>query len=252
MEISKSDIENYYNNKNIYIKLCDEKSFIRKMYIDEKKWKIKYMSKLVSEKDNINKVLDIGCATGDFLYIFPFGNEKMGIDICKKNIEFARKKYPEIQFACCDFSEFKSEEQYDVVILSEVLEHIINDEKLLEFAVNHAKIVLINVPLENELEKRIEYGLNKHNDGHLRGYTKNTIIDLIKKVNGKIISDKIIRLNKSWLIYKQCIQKIIRNISLNTIRKEIKFIYNNNIPRSYIIIVEKNNKGDEKFEQTKN
>lgn len=139
----------------------------------------KYSVNLEIEK--IYSVLDIGCATGDFLSMFPYGVKKKGIDICERNIQFAKEKYPQIDFMCSDFYELNKRNigYYDIIIISEILEHIMNDEELLKFAVNHAKIVLINIPLENQLKKIPEYGLYKHNDGHLRGYSQKDIGKLI-------------------------------------------------------------------------
>lgn len=232
-------INKYYNNSLLYSELCNENSYTRKMYLEETKWKIKYLSKLLKNFDNINSVLDIGCATGDMLNLLPFGKEKLGIDICKKNIVFAREKYPHCKFICKDFYKLNYNECYDVIVLSEVLEHMINDLEVLKYAINNAKIILINVPLENELKIIPQYGLLKHKDGHLRGYTKNSIIDLIQQAGGKIIKEKKKNLNKSLIFYKQCLRKMSKSKTFKEKKNIIRFMNKNSIAKSYFIKVKK-------------
>ena len=247
-ELSKSDIYNFYNNKQLYKELCDEHSYIRRMYLEETKWKVKHLSKFIMKSEEIYSVLDIGCATGDFLSMFPYGIRKKGIDICEGNIQFAKEKYPQIDFICSDFYELNKTNigYYDIIIISEILEHIMNDEELLKFAVNHAKIVLINIPLENQLKKTPEYGLYKHNDGHLRGYSQKDICKLIRDIDSTIVNENIIELNKSYIFIKQRLQKLIKCKNLMELYNVIRSLYNNNIPKSYILRIEKNSSRKEK------
>ena len=105
---------------------------------------------------NGDLVLDIGCGNGtvaiDIAYQRPKSNI-IGVDINKKNVEKANKlkeKYSlkNINFICGDINDHK-EINCDVVILSNILEHISEREVFLKNIINRtsAKLFLIRVPL---------------------------------------------------------------------------------------------------------
>ncbi len=66
------------------------------------------------------RVLDIGCGTGDLLAALnPFVG--VGIDFSEEMVKRARQKHPELRFVQADAHELKLEEQFDIIILSDVL-----------------------------------------------------------------------------------------------------------------------------------
>lgn len=91
------------------------------------------------------KVLEIGCATGDLLNILKpeFG---VGIDISSKMIEIAKKKYPSLNFINSSYEDFKTNDKFDYIILSNLLEHIYDINKLFQkinsFCNPDAKIII--------------------------------------------------------------------------------------------------------------
>lgn len=78
-----------------------------------------------AEKDKDISILDVGCGIGHF-YEFLESNgliEKMkikytGIDISKKMIDFAKKKFPSIDFRVVDLINDKFDKKYDYVMSS--------------------------------------------------------------------------------------------------------------------------------------
>lgn len=99
------------------------------------------------------KVLDIGCGIGALTYDVAEKAEAnvMGIDINPDNIVQARQRHghPRIQYSVGDVLQAIPEGKYDVIILSNVLEHLPERPAfLLEIQrVTHPSRILIRVPL---------------------------------------------------------------------------------------------------------
>lgn len=75
------------------------------------------------------RVLDIGCRYGSLIYkLYMEGiREVAGIDVCRESIDFGRKKYPEISDNLVLYDGEKlpfSENEFDVVLMFDVIEHI--------------------------------------------------------------------------------------------------------------------------------
>jgi 2-polyprenyl-3-methyl-5-hydroxy-6-metoxy-1,4-benzoquinol methylase len=77
------------------------------------------------------EILEIGCGTGQLAaFLLDQGIETyVGMDFSSKAIEYAREAAPEGRFVIDDArtSTIYSDEQYDVLICTEVLEHIADD-----------------------------------------------------------------------------------------------------------------------------
>ena len=100
-----------------------------------------------------DKVLDFGTGKGAVAYDIATstGAHVDGIDISKENIDLARKyrSHQLVRFFCCVGRYYSFDQNYDVVILSNVLEHIIERTKLLQdlTTATKAKRFLIRVPV---------------------------------------------------------------------------------------------------------
>jgi len=83
------------------------------------------------------KVLDIGCGTGNIsLAIAGLGCNVIGFDLDKESIAYARKRIKKgmrCRFFIGNAHELKIKERFDIIICSEVLEHLKNPESLLKF-----------------------------------------------------------------------------------------------------------------------
>ena len=124
--------------------------------------------------DNVNEndtVLDIGCGNGALTYDVAKKAEKVvGIDLSEQNISIAKRKYSRenIEYIHGNALTDLPNERFDVIILSNVLEHI---DKRVEFLMSAKKLApkfLIRVPMLNrswidmyKKELGLEYRLDK-------------------------------------------------------------------------------------------
>ena len=105
--------------------------------------------------DNVSKkdvVLDIGCGNGALTYdVAKKAKRVVGIDSNKKNIEFAKAKYlrSNVEYIHGDALKDLPNRLFDVIILSNVLEHIDKRVDFLNFLKKLASKFLIRVPMLN-------------------------------------------------------------------------------------------------------
>ncbi len=140
--------------------------------IEVRLFKLPNLLALLAGGGEIASVLEIGCATGELIAAMPVkaGGRKVGIDISPASIAVARVRHPGVEFQCGDFRDTVSSD-FDAVIMSDVLEHVPDDEVFLRDASALAGITLVNLPLEdNWLNMRRRYGPDDVS-GHLRRYS---------------------------------------------------------------------------------
>lgn len=78
-----------------------------------------------------DKVLEIGCNTGEFCYLLKkkYDVIPIGIDINSSAISIAKEKYPDIDFQVKDIVDLDGE--YDTIYLLHVIEHLEDPKKAL-------------------------------------------------------------------------------------------------------------------------
>ncbi len=114
---------------------------------------------------NCHSILDIGCGTGYFSNLFS-KDEYFGIDINKKYIEFAKKKYPGYCFIKSDILSFSFlNKHYDSAILISVLHHLSDTEikKILLKIIDKINKIIIVVDLnpKTSLLKKLLINLDR-------------------------------------------------------------------------------------------
>jgi len=164
-------------------------------------------------------ILEVGCGTGDLISRFPTNippNKRYGIDVSPLNVEFARKEHPEVNFFVGTFEEFLAGEgkniETDIVILSDILEHVEDDVELLRMAGCYAKYVLVNIPMEKcwETRKR-NYGFEDAS-GHLRAYNLKDVQNLIANAGLRIIDFTVKYYCKEAMYKKLLREKLFKNV----------------------------------------
>jgi SAM-dependent methyltransferase len=126
-------------------------------------------------------ILDIGCGCGYTMLELSrkFENVK-GIDISDKAVDFCLTRGVNVQKALFPEEIPFSETVFDIIIMSDVLEHIENDRKALEKALEILKpggMILLTVPVHPFL-------WSKHDDflHHKRRYTKKRFSEVFEKL----------------------------------------------------------------------
>ena len=140
------------NNKN-----SSEIEFYKKLFIENDSWnkphpneeeflRWEIIENFVYEI-NINdaiqfSILDVGCGRGWLTNLLSKHSKLIhGIDPVKPVIEHAKRMFPSIRFSDCTLKKLiKNNNKYDLIVLSEVIEHIIDEEK--EDFINDIKSLL--------------------------------------------------------------------------------------------------------------
>jgi hypothetical protein len=160
------------------------------------KWKAVNMANLIFRTladEIIDTVCEIGGAEG--IVINTLGNlinakYKLNYEISTKFCQLGKAQYPDIEFKNSEFdyvdiiNKPKMLIKYDLIILSDITEHVIDDILFLRAVGRSCKYVVLKMPIEKcIMDSEILYWLcgrikpknkrygSKHYNRHLRGYT---------------------------------------------------------------------------------
>jgi len=110
-------------------------------------------------------ILEIGCSNGRnvSLPLAERGYDITGVDLHEPSIDWANENnsFANARFICRDAAEFQSERTFDVVVLSDILEHVSDPLQLLELArslIGEGGMVLICIPNgfgPGEIERKV-------------------------------------------------------------------------------------------------
>ena len=165
--------------------MSQDKNFWKKYHIDNDKPYL-FASKIheITEKLQINSVLEIGCGFGDNLE--KFNLEKIvGIDLSDYAIDKARKKHPKIEFHVGNVLQIPLKEKFDLVFSCAVIEHI--KPNLLKSAFKEMYRISNKYILNIEAYDKTEHKINWH-----RGENEFWTIHMAKKWSSfpvKILED---------------------------------------------------------------
>jgi len=154
------------------------------------------------------KILDVGCGVGSLsLYLASLGATVTGIDVSKRALKIADKArlhagIQHLTFKHLQLSEVT--EKFDLVICTEVIEHITNDSifaQQLYARLKKGGSLFLTTPLTSAPLHKL--GLLEKWDtdvGHLRRYTPHSITQLLEKSGFKIDqTQEIESILRNWL-----------------------------------------------------
>lgn len=99
----------------------------------------KIFSAMVTVKENVGhdklRICDLGCGIGWLANELRVFGEVKGIDFSEEAIRLAKNRWPEIDFEIADITKYQTNERFDVVISSEVIEHITNKHNFMNTVV---------------------------------------------------------------------------------------------------------------------
>jgi SAM-dependent methyltransferase len=137
------------------------------------------------EGEHALSILNAGCGSGELSFqLAVAGHRVLGIDPTPDYIDLARLNAESAGIDNCSFhvssiEEFTSDETFDCVVATDVLEHIADDyaafEKLVQL-VNPGGILLITVPAGPWL-----YGFHDESLGHYRRYSRGQLARLVSE-----------------------------------------------------------------------
>lgn len=99
------------------------------------------------EKRNVQTVLELGCASGDFLYYLPDHVRGIGVDVSQELIDVAKntRKKDNIDFYCEDVGDFSLRRPVDLVVMTGFLCTFMDYEKIMDKALSlTSRYVFVN------------------------------------------------------------------------------------------------------------
>ncbi len=170
-EIKNRNTNIYWSKKNFEIDTSKEKYPMA--------WnKLNIIAKWIKGNKKIKKILNIGfgsCNLEKLLQIDQSNYEWHGIDIAKESVSEANKRFHNATFTCLKSDNIHySNNYFDCVIASEVLEHIspsgiFRTLREVNRITKKGGIFIASVPLNENLENYLKIGINPIN--HVRKYT---------------------------------------------------------------------------------
>lgn len=148
------------------------------------------------------KILDVGCASGWFLNEvskkYPKA-ECSGVDVYKKCIDYGNKRYKKLKLKHADAHKLPFKKNtFDLVICTEVLEHVVNPEKVIKEIKRVLKkdgVAIIEMDTGNFLFKAVWYWWTniKHGvweDSHIQVFNAKKLEKMIEENGLKIVKKK--------------------------------------------------------------
>lgn len=233
--------EGFHQGTNVQSKIISSNNFTYRQiipYID------KYLKKGT-------RVLDIGCGAGTIcFYIASKGNIVSGFDISAKAISACVDSSKILgldnltNFKVIDFPNKTVDEKFDLIIFSEVIEHLRDDDlalKRIYGLLNNKGILIITTPSRHAPLHRLGYakGFDKR-VGHIRRYTIDILSKQCEDVGFKIVeTHEIEGILRNFLFLSPVAGKFVRFIKL-FVSDVVTFVDNLTIPifgESNIIVV---------------
>lgn len=156
-----------------------------------------------------NKVLDLGCRYGDLTAKYVDGNEVLGVDIDQEALELCSKRLG-IETRVLNLNEALPfpDGSFDVVVMSEVLEHLPYPEITLSEVrriLGQTGRLVGSVPNGTRLKNRLRFlvlGKVDEDATHLQYFSASSLNSLLKKyfrrVEVRLVAGRFIRISKPF------------------------------------------------------
>ncbi|KKU93104.1 MAG: hypothetical protein UY22_C0022G0002 [Candidatus Amesbacteria bacterium GW2011_GWC1_48_10] len=161
--------------------------------------RINIVSKWITQRSHISRILDIGFGPADIEQkLWKFRNliHLRGIDISEKAVDQAKKKFKSWNFQKKSIENTNQKENYfDCILALEVLEHI-KPSEILNILKNILKllrkdgVLIVSVPVNEGLEDMVN--IMRNPNAHVRVYTKDLIIAELEMCGYKILKIKVL------------------------------------------------------------
>ena len=147
---------------------------------------------LVKKLDDVKSICDLGCGNGHISgRLAALGYDVTGVDASASGIQIARRAYPDVSFIETLIAGDRDLGQFDLVISSDVIEHMYRPSDLLDAAQSILKPgghILIGTPYHGYLKNLVLAALGKmdahfsvlHDGGHIKFFSVGTLSTLMK------------------------------------------------------------------------
>jgi len=171
-------------------------------------------------------VLEIGAVAGGNLSLYKeIGKDVFGTELSQRNVDYAKKQY-DINLLCADFECFlKSNQQaYDLVILSQVLEHIFDPYNVMKHVSSiNTKYVFIEVPSFDFKYVDMPYGM--FIPTHHSYFTMESLSGLMNRAGYKLIDANLLlnEWGRNTPITTSSVQSVWEKINTDGIKTDEAF-----------------------------
>jgi SAM-dependent methyltransferase len=146
----------------------------------------RYIKKLIRPLQ-FRSVLDVGCGQGSLLEEligeFP-GIEPHGVDLSPAGLEIARRRVPNGEFATLDLTHGTTGRTYDLLICSEVLEHIEDDVTAMKNLRSMCAGYLVVTTVQGRMRR-----FEPEAVGHVRNYARGELVTKLRAAGFAVVKD---------------------------------------------------------------
>ena len=147
---------------------------------------------LVRNLDGVRSICDLGCGNGHISgRLAALGYSVTGVDASASGIQIARRSYPDVQFFRALIDGDLELGKFDLVISSDVIEHLYRPSDLLEAAqalLIPGGQILVGTPYHGYLKNLVLAATGKmdahfsalHDGGHIKFFSVRTLSSLMK------------------------------------------------------------------------
>ena len=155
---------------------------------------------LVKKLEGVKSICDLGCGNGHISgRLAKVGFEVTGVDASPSGIAIARRAYPNVEFVEALIDRQLKLRQFDLVVSSDVIEHMYRPSDLLEAARTLLKPggqMLLGTPYHGYLKNLVLAATGKmdshfsalHDGGHIKFFSVSTLSQLMKSHGFKDLS----------------------------------------------------------------
>ena len=180
---------------------------------------------------SINSIIEIGAGEGSILKRLSdlnFAQELYALEISPTAVSTIRnRKIPRLK-ECSLFDGYNipyDNKEFDLAVLSHVVEHVEHPRKLICEAKRIAKYVFVEVPLEETI--RLPWDFVPDNDGHINSYSSVTIRRLIQTCHLRVLRQITTNSSKETYTYHKGKKGLINFYIKEYLLKFLPFIATN-------------------------
>ena len=147
---------------------------------------------LVKKLDGVHSICDLGCGNGHISgRLAALGYHVTGVDASESGIQIASRTYPGVEFVHALIDRDLKPGRFDLVVSSDVIEHLYRPSDLLEACVSLLKPggqILLGTPYHGYLKNLVLAATGKmdghfsalHDGGHIKFFSVNTLSRLMR------------------------------------------------------------------------